>query len=163
MNKGLFVLCGILQLALPPLALAEQGKETKIHAVFRGYYERVRPSYLAGIVTEDITLMLTGGNDIHELKTSSNALATQSWNRDEKLGGGVWRVEGPHKIVGTEKWPQSVRTFTIEVDGNSCKASWKQTLLPGFNEYNIYSITLREYAYYKQARMVSSTCEIGNN
>jgi hypothetical protein len=153
----------LLHLSAVAPAIADQGKETRIHAVFRGYYERVRPGYMAGITTEELTLVLSGANDVRELKTSENPLASQSWDKETKLGGGVWRVEGPHRIVGTETWPQNIRTFIIEVQGNSCRASWKQTLLPGFNEYNIYSIVLRQNAYYKQARMVSSTCEISSN
>jgi len=147
----------------PGPSQAQQGKQTRIHAVFQGYYERIRPGYKAGITTEDLNLVLSGANDIREEFTSSNALATQSWNKDTKLGGSVWRVDGPHKIVGTQRWPQSVRTFTIEVNGTNCNARWEQTLLPGFSEYYIYSIVIRQYAYYKQARMVSSTCEISSS
>jgi len=143
--------------------MAQQGKETHIHAVFQGYYERIRPGYLAGITTEDLNLVLSGANDVREAITSTNALASQTWNAESKLGGSVWKVDGPHRITGTQRYPQSVRTFTIEVTGAGCTASWKQTLLPGFTEYNIYSIVLRQYAYYRQARMVSSTCEIGSS
>jgi hypothetical protein len=143
-------------------SFAQQANETRIHAVFQGYYERVRPGYQAGITTEDLHLVLSGTNNVREVITSSNALASQSWNVESKLGGSVWSVDGPHRIVGRQRLPQSIRTFTIEVSGTECKASWKQTLLPGFVEYNIYSIVLRQYAYYRQARMVSSTCEISN-
>jgi hypothetical protein len=142
---------------------AQQGKETRIHAVFQGYYERIRPGYLAGITTEDLNLVLSGANDVKEARTSTNPLASQTWNVESKLGGSVWRVDGPHRIIGTQRMPQSVRTFTIEVNGNGCTASWKQILLPGFTEYNIYSIVLRQYAYYRQARMLGSTCEISSS
>jgi hypothetical protein len=144
-------------------AMAQQGKETRIHAVFQGYYERIRPGYMAGITSEDLNLILSGANDVHEDITSTNALATQSWNKETKLGGSIWRVDGPHRIIGTQHFPQSIRTFTIEVSGTSCKARWEQTLLPGFTEYYIYSIVIHQYAYYKQARMVSSTCEISSS
>jgi hypothetical protein len=147
----------------PRLSCAQEGKQTRIHAVFQGFYERIRPGYMAGITTEDLNLILSGANDVHEDITSSNALATQSWNKETKLGGSVWRVDGPHRIIGTQHFPQSIRTFTIEVSGTSCKARWEQTLLPGFTEYYIYSIVIHQYAYYKQARMVSSTCEIGSS
>ena len=50
--------------------------------------------------------------------------------------------------------------MTIDVEGKTCKASWTARLLPGFQEYYIYSIPLGQFAFYKQARMVSSTCEI---
>ncbi|HXW21052.1 MAG TPA: hypothetical protein VEK35_11160 [Roseiarcus sp.] len=142
---------------------AQQGKQTRIHAVFQNYYERIRPGYKAGIVTEDLSLVLSGANDVREDFTSSNALATQSWNKDTKLGGSIWRVDGPHKIVGTQRMPQSIRTVTIEVNGTNCNALWEQNLLPGFSEYYFFSIVLRQYAYYKQARMISSTCEISSS
>jgi hypothetical protein len=144
-------------------SIAQQGKETHIHAVFQGYYERIRPGYMAGITTEDLNLVLSGANDVRVATTATNAHASQTWNVESKLGGSVWKVDGPHRIIGTQRLPQSVRTFTIEVVGTGCTASWKQTLLPGFAEYNIYSIVLRQYAYYRQARMVSSTCEISSS
>jgi hypothetical protein len=143
--------------------IAQQGKETHIHAVFQGYYERIRPGYMAGIVTEELNLVLSGANDIRETRTAANALASHTWNAESKLGGSVWRVDGPHRIIGTQRLSQSVRTFAIDVTGTGCTASWKQTLLPGFTEYNVYSIVLRQYAYFRQARMVSSTCEISSS
>jgi hypothetical protein len=139
---------------------AQEPKTTKIHAVFEGYYERIRPGYSAGITTEEITLVLTGRNKITETRFSHNALASKSFESESTLGGKTWRVDGPHRIVGTQPLPQSIRTFTIEVNGATCKASWVNKLLPGFQEYNIYSIVLGQNAFYKQARMVSSTCDI---
>jgi len=159
--NAIFALAAMATMATQP-SLGE-GKQTHIRAVFQGYYERVRPGYLAGITTESLNLVLSGANDVRQEIVSTNALATQSFEKESKLGGEVWKVEGPHRIVGTQRLPQSVRTFVIEVTGTSCKASWTQALLPGFSEYYIYSIVLRQYAYYKQARMVSSTCEISDS
>jgi hypothetical protein len=163
-SKSFVIAALVCATQLPPgPGHAQQGKQTRIHAVFQSYYERIRPGYMAGIVTEDLSLVLSGANDVREDFTSSNASATQSWNKDSKLGGSVWRVDGPHKIVGTQRMSQSIRTVTIEVNGTNCNARWEQSLLPGFSEYYIYSIVLRQYAYYKQARMVSSTCEISSS
>jgi hypothetical protein len=139
---------------------AQDAKKTTIHVVFQGYYERVRPGYAAGITTERYDLVLSGGNTIQQTFNGSNALASKTFVSGQTLGSGRWRVAGPHRLVGTENLPQSVRTMIIDVNGKTCKASWKAELLPGFQEYNIYSITLGAYAFYKQARMVSATCEI---
>jgi hypothetical protein len=149
-----------LGLVWAPAAFAQEAKTTKIHVEFQGYYERVRPGYAAGLVTEKFDLVLSGGKDLQQTINASNALTSKTFVSGQTLGGGRWRVAGPHRLIGTENLPQSVRTMIIDVNGNSCTASWKAQLLPGFQEYYIYSITLGSYAYYKQARMVSATCQI---
>ena len=152
-----------MTLILPSQAGFAQQGETKIHVVFQNYYERVRPGYAAGIVTEDMTVILSGKNSVQEVYTSSNRQASQSWNTENALGSGRWRVAGPNKLVKTVRRSQSVRTDVIEVSGSTCTATAKFELLPGFSEYEIYSIVLRAPAYYRQARMESSTCEIKSN
>jgi hypothetical protein len=144
-------------LSLP--AFAQEGKSTNIHVVFQGFYERVRPGYAAGITTEKVDLVLSGGNGVQQTLHSSNALADKTFISGQTLGG-RWRVAGPHRLIGTENLPQSTRTMIIDVNGKTCTASWTAQLKPGFQEYNIYSIVLGTFAYYKQARMVSATCEI---
>jgi hypothetical protein len=139
-----------------------QERATKIHVVFQNYYERVRPGYAAGTVNEEMTLILSGKNSVQEAYTSSNKLASESWNTGATLGG-RWRVAGPNRLVRVQRRSQSVRTHVIEVNGSTCKASAKFELLHGFSEYDIYSIVLHGPAYYKQARMESSTCEIASN
>jgi hypothetical protein len=141
-------------------AVPAQAQGTTIHVVFQGYYERVRPGYAAGITTEKFDLVLSGGNSLQQTFNGSNALGSKTSVTEQTLGGNRWRVAGPHRLIGTENLPQSVRTMTIDVEGKTCKASWTQRLVPGFTEYNIYSIPLGQFAFYKQARMVSSTCEI---
>jgi hypothetical protein len=158
-NKTILVLAA-LSLGATVAAAAQDAKKTTIHVVFQGFYERVRPGYAAGITTEKFDLVLSGGNSIEQTFNGVNGLASKTFVTGQTLGGGRWRVAGPHRLVGVENLPQSVRTMTIDVSGKTCKASWKAELLPGFAEYNIYSITLGAFAFYKQARMVSSTCEI---
>jgi hypothetical protein len=143
--------------ALP--AYPQESKTTSIHVVFQGFYERVRPGYAAGITTEKLDLVLSGGNNIQQTLNSSNALANKTFITGQTLGG-RWRAAGPHRLIGTENLPQSTRTMIIDVNGKTCTASWTAQLKPGFQEYNIYSIVLGSYAFYKQARMVSATCEI---
>lgn len=140
-------------------AYAQEPKTTAIHVVFQGFYERVRPGYAAGITTEKLDLVLSGGNNIQQTLNSSNTLANKTFITGQTLGG-RWRVAGPHRLIGTENLPQSTRTMIIDVNAKTCRASWTAQLKPGFQEYNIYSIVLGAYAFYKQARMVSATCEI---
>lgn len=144
------------------VGFAQQGV-TRIYVVFQNYYERVRPGYAAGIVNEEMTVLLSGKNSVQETYTSSNSQATQSWNSNNTLGSGRWRVAGANKLVRTIRTLQSIRTDVILVSGSSCTASAKFELLPGFSEYEIYSIGLHALAYYKQARMQGSTCAITSN
>ena len=161
-NAYIRTLSAAILIVLPYAGEAQQGA-TKIHVVFQNYYERVRPGYAAGIVNEEMTVILSGKNTVQEAYTSSNNQASQSWNTNGALGGGRWRVAGPNRLVRTLRWSQSVRTDVIEVNGSTCKASAKFELLPGFSEYEIYSITLHGPAFYRQARMEGSTCEITSN
>jgi hypothetical protein len=158
-TKGKVALAA-LGLVWAPAAFAQEGKTTKIHVEFQGYYERVRPGYAAGIVTEKFDLVLSGANNLQQTLNASNPLTSKTFVSEQTLGSGRWRVAGPHRLIGTENLPQSVRTMTVDVNGATCAASWKAQLLPGFQEYYLYSITLGSYAYYKQARMVSATCQI---
>jgi hypothetical protein len=153
----------VAMLIVWPCGSWAQERATKIHVVFQNYYERVRPGYAAGTVNEEMTLILSGKNSVQEVYTSSNKLASESWNTSAALGAGRWSVAGPNRLVRVQRRSQSVRTDVIEVNGSTCKASAKYELLPGFSEYEIYSIVLHGPAYYKQARMVSSTCEIASN
>ena len=151
-----------VMLILPSQGLAEQGA-TKIHVVFQNYYERVRPGYAAGTTTEDMTVILSGKNSVQEIYNARNPLGSQSWNWGHVLGSGQWRVAGPNKLVKTVRRSQSVRTDVIEVHGSTCTATARFELLPGFSEYEIYSIGLHAPAFFRQARMESSTCEIKND
>lgn len=139
---------------------AQEGKVTKIHFAFKSYYERIRPGYAEGIVDEDATVTLSNGNNVQETWSSSNPAANKTWNWSRALGEGAWHVSGPHRLVKIERQLQSVRTTTIDVNGQRCTASWKIALLPGYKEYNFYSIVLGQDAYYRQAHMVSSSCQI---
>jgi hypothetical protein len=138
---------------------ADEGKTTTIHIVFQSYYERVRPTYASGNVVEKLDVAFSGGSNILETLNSSNALANRTFVTGQTLGG-KWHVAGPHRLIGTENLSQSTRTTVIDVNGKSCSASWTARLKPGFQEYNVYSIQLSTYAFYKQTRMVSATCEI---
>jgi hypothetical protein len=147
----------------PLSSWAQEGKATKIHFAFKSYYERIRPGYAEGIVDEDSTVILSNGNNVQETWVSSNQVANKTWNSSRTLGEGAWGVSGPHRLVKVERQLQSVRTTTIDVIGKHCTASWKIKLLAGYNEYKFYSIIVGQDAYYRQAHMVSSSCEIESN
>ena len=161
-NRKVGALAAVLLILPSQAGLAEQGV-TKIHVVFQNYYERVRPGYAAGVTTEDMTVILSGKNSVQEIYNSSNATGSQSWNWQHVLGSGQWRVAGPNRLVKTVRRSQSVRTDVIEVHGSTCTATARFELLPGFSEYDIYSIGLHAPAFYRQARMESSRCEIQSN
>jgi hypothetical protein len=144
-------------------SLAQQDKVTRIHVTFSSYYERIRPGYGEGTSNEEMNIVLSGNNHIQETSKSTNSLASQSWSGEHTLGDEYWHVSGPHTLIKIQKMSQSVRSTTIEVIGNTCKASWRMTLLPGYKEYYFYSISIKDFAYYRQARMISSTCEIESN
>jgi hypothetical protein len=145
--------------ALPAPAPAQQG-ETVIHVVYYNYNVRVRPFPVAADNTEEMTLVLSGKNDVREDFKSSSGRYSQSWHYDVTLGGPRWRMLGPHALRRTIDYPQSTRIDTIEIDRDQCRARWEQRLKPGFAEYTSYSIQLHQIAFYSQMRLVSSTCEI---
>jgi hypothetical protein len=128
--------------------------------VFRGYYERISPGYGSGITTEEENITLSHGNQVKETWTSSNQAATKQWNSTQQLGEDAWHVVSPHKLSKISHQPQSVRIEIIEFYGTRCKASWVEKLLPGFHEYRFYAISIQGDAVFREARMVSSTCEI---
>jgi hypothetical protein len=155
------VLLALIGWATPFTCIAQADKSAKIHVVFKSYYERIRPGYAAGITTEEENITLSHRNQVQEAWTSSNAAGTnKDSNTTQRLGEDVWHVVSPHKLSKTTRQQQSVRVETVEFYGTGCKASWVVKLLPGFREYRWYSWVIQEDADYRQARMVSSTCEI---
>lgn len=153
-----FIACALF--LMPISARGEESKTTKIHIVYQSYYERIRPGYAEGNLTEEMTVLLSPNGHIEELFKSQSPKVSKSWDSQHVLGESQWHVSARNRLTRTKRTTQNVRTDTIVVTGNTCSASWKIELLPGYTEYSIYSITLGEYAFYRQARMLSSTCEI---
>ena len=123
-STNIRTLAAAVLIALPHAGWAQQGP-TKVHVVFQNYYERVRPGYAAGTVNKEMTVILSGKNNVQEAYTSSSQQASQSWNTGDTLGAGRWRVAGPNKLVRTLRRSQSVCTDVIEVHGSTCTASAK--------------------------------------
>jgi hypothetical protein len=133
---------------------------TRIHIVYKIYYERVRPGQAAGPVREEMTLLLTGKNQVREDYQGTAQGESQSWLTSATLGGGKWSVAGPNKLVRVLRRTQSVRTDTVVVNGKSCQANARFERLPGFSEYEAYSVVLRSMAYYSQIRLMDASCDI---
>ena len=133
---------------------------TRIHVVYNIYYERVRPGHAAGPVREEMTLLLTGKNQVREDYQGVAKDGQQSWSTPTSLGGGRWSVAGPNKLVRVIRRSQSVRTDPSLVNGKSCQASTQFERLPGFSEYEAYSVVLRSMAFYSQIRPIDSSCDI---
>ena len=92
------MLLALIGWATPFACVAQADNSTKIHVVFRGYYERIRPGYGSGMTTEDETITLSHGNQVQETWTSSNEGGTKEWNSTKRLGEDVWHVVSPHKL-----------------------------------------------------------------
>lgn len=143
--------------ALP--AQAQQG-ETVIHVVYHNYYDVVRPVVWAGSVDQEMTVVLSGKNNVREDFSASAGRLSNTWNSNATLGSARWRVLDPHHLQRTISWPQSTRIDTIEIEGDQCRASWTAQLKPGFSEYQGWTITRKQMGFYRQERMVSSACDI---
>ena len=153
-------LAALVAMAAPAAGWAQEGKTTHIHVVFKSYYDRVRPGQLSGVTTEQLNITLSGKNNVREDIHSFNGKGEGSWSHDRNLGGGVWRVVASNKLEKVENLKQSVKTTVITTSGNSCTAEYTHKLLPGYSEYYIYSIVIKQYAYYSKAYMVSAECTI---
>ena len=148
-----------------PLAFAfeaaqAQAGETVIHVVYNNHFVRVRPTAWAGDVVWEMTIVLSGKNDVREESRASSARFSNSSNSEGTLGDARWRVIGPNLLQRTKDLPQSVRVDTIEIQGDHCRAAWKFQLKPGFDEYEMSMLSTKQWGFFSEARMVSSTCEI---
>jgi hypothetical protein len=140
-------------------AQAQQG-ETVIHVVYHNFYDVVRPVVWAGSVDQEMTVVLSGKNNVREDFSASAAGHSNTWNSNATLGGARWRVLDSHHLLRTMSLRQSTRIDTIEIDGEQCRASWKAELKPGFSEYQGWMLTRKQMGFYREERMVSSTCDI---
>ena len=137
-----------------------QSGEVVIHVVYHNYYERVRPSQWAGGSDQEMTLILSGKNSVREVFSASYGRFSDSWSSSGTLGEARWRVVGPNLLQRTKDLPQCTRIDTIDIQGDGCQARWEYRLKPGFTEYEIKSVVSKQWAFYSEARMVSSTCDI---
>jgi hypothetical protein len=154
--RGLLAI--LLALALEP-GQARAG-ETVIHVVYHNQFVRVRPTQWAGDGDQEMTLVLSGKNDVREGFIASSSGFSMSWNSSGMLGDAHWHVIGTNRLQRTKDLPQSTRVDMIDIQGDKCRARWEYRLKPGFTEYEIKSLPSKDWAFYSQARMVSSTCEI---
>ena len=114
-----------------------QAGETVIHVVYHNHLVRVRPSQWEGDADQEMTIVLSGRNDVREEFHVSSGRLSESWNAGGTLGDAHWRVIGPNRLQRTKDLPQSTRIDTIDIQGDKCQASWEYRLNPGFIEYEI--------------------------
>jgi hypothetical protein len=148
----------LLAFALEP-GQAQAG-ETVIHVVYHNHFVRVRPSRWEGDVDQEMTIVLSGRNDVREEFNASSGRFSDSWNSEGTLGDAHWRVIGPNRLQRTKDLPQSMRIDTIEIQRDHCRAIWEYRLKPGFTEYEIRMLSTKQWGFYNEAQMVSSTCDI---
>jgi hypothetical protein len=162
MDRNLWSAAAVLALtsvASPALGQT-QGSETVIHVVYHSYFDVLRPIVWAGAVDQEMTVVLSGKNGVKEEFSATAGAISKTWSYNAALGGTHWQVLGPNRLQRTISWPQNTRIDTIEVQGDHCRASWVAQLKPGFSEYQGLGIKSKQLAYFRDERMLSSTCEI---
>jgi hypothetical protein len=137
-----------------------QAGETVIHVVYQNYFVRVRPSQWAGDPVWEMKIVLSGKNDVREEFNASSGRFSGSWSSSGALGDAKWRVIGLNRLQRTQDLPQSTRVDTIEIRGDKCQARWEYRLKPGFTEYEVWMLSAKQWGFYSEGRMVSSTCDI---
>ena len=137
-----------------------QAGETVIHVVYHNHLVRVRPSQWEGDADWEMTIVLSGRNDVREEFNASSGRFSNSWTSEGTLGDAHWRVIGPNRLQRIKDLPQSTRIDTIEIQRDRCRAIWEYRLKPGFTEYEIRMLSTKQWGFYSEARMVSSTCDI---
>lgn len=144
-------------------AAAQARKSVKIHLLYNAHVERVRPSPIGATLNNDVTVTLSGKNEIHESFDTRAAIFGQSANSRMALGGsgeGRWRVAGPNNLVRINSWPQSQTFLTVTVNGSTCSVNVEYRLRPGFTEYKFWDFQLNTWGYYSQATFLGGTCTI---
>lgn len=162
--------CVVVAFALATSPARAEQRETVIHVVYVNEFARVRPNPWSGSSREELTIVLSGKNDLREEHTDSGSRFSVPPSFNSKLGGDAlapnsgyavrWHVLSATSLQRTVDFPQSTRIDLIEIDGAQCRAKWEQRLKPGFTEYYLYSSFWGGYSFYISAHMVSSTCEI---
>jgi hypothetical protein len=143
---------------------ADDGKDVRIHLIFRSYYDQIRPQNGASVATNESMIIISSDKSVREVLRAYSPTHDKSWDMSQTLGGTDWHVDGPHRLVKTTKHEQTTEITIIDVVGTKCKASWESRLLPGFHEHKYINLELGGVpAYFRQARMVSSTCTIESN
>jgi hypothetical protein len=142
-------------------ALAQETKSVTIHAHFELSIERLTPTpQPRGTVENDVTVILSGQNNIHEIYDESAPSLHRHGDWQQTLGGGNWHVVGPHRLERRYREINNIDIIEINVEGDTCKASWETKLLPGFQVYTLSSMTTHRIESYAKPWMISSTCTI---
>ena len=146
-----------------PVLIAQAQENTKIQMHFELSIERLTPNPVPrGSVANDVTIVLSGRNDIHEVYDESANAGRLSRHGDsaQTLGSSHWHVIGPHKLERIYRERNNIDSIVVDVQGDRCSAVWKSTLLPGFDVYTFKSMTTHQVESYAKPWMISSTCSI---
>ena len=159
--RGFMALALVSSVSCVNAGAASAEKTVKVHAVFNVYYQQIRPTNWAGVVTHDFTLLMSGKNQIHEDYYVTSGKSTKHDERSGSLGAeNLWHVVGPHTLQRIFKWPQNVDVATIYVNGSSCSVAWKEALLLGAKEYAFPDLYGQEIKYYEEPKLMDSQCTV---
>jgi hypothetical protein len=142
---------------------AEEATTIKIN--FSLSVERISPQPTVGVSTHAFTIVLSGGNQIHERYVGGGKHSLDI-NREATMGANSgqhfeYRVVNANTIAMTRNFESYVQVITIYVTGKSCHISYNATLKPGKTEFVSYSQELGLMATYRYFRLADSSCEIG--
>lgn len=141
-------------------AEAQEAKSTKIHVHFDMYSERLTPTPWSGTSAYEVSLILTGKNNIHEISDKSAGAYAIHAEGQQLLGKGYWHVVNMHTIERIHRRSRNTDFIVIHVDGTKCSAKWRTELLPGFNTYDFTNLSTSKPEIFAKVRMVASTCAI---
>jgi hypothetical protein len=112
---------------------------TTIKIAFSLSVERISPQPITGVSTHSFTIVLSGGNQIHERYVGGGKHALDI-NREATMGlDGAdqhveYRVVNANTIEMVRNFASYVQVITIFVTGKSCHIAYKATLRPGKTE-----------------------------
>jgi hypothetical protein len=151
-----------LQLLAAPRGEAQEATTIKI--TYSLSVERISPQPTTGVSTHAFTIVLSGGNQIHERYVGGgkhaldiNREATMGLNTDQHV---EYRVVNANTIEMIRTFDSYIQSITIFVNGKSCRIGYRAALRPGKTEFVSFSQELGVMATYKYFRLANSSCEI---
>jgi hypothetical protein len=142
-------------------AVAEQpqiaaGTQIRIRADFTAY--RVRPQPRATRNQLNFTFTFAPDRSIKE--EFSEPGPHKRGGRSESTWGQEFRMMDQNTFQQKIEFRDRIRTITINVTGTDCRATMTIELKPGFSEFEVMSTELGTKAYYRDWKMINSTCAI---
>jgi hypothetical protein len=156
---------GALMAAALPTSAA---RATVIDLTYDSVMDMVRPEVKPNIpVHHNLQVTLSGGNGVSEHRdrnvnqySDRNAM-TQVLNSTGDEGTyASWSVAPDNRLIRVQNDPQSTRTMTVTLTGNTCHLDVVDRLKPGFSEYAFLRITTHTIGYFSSYRVVRTTCAV---